>query len=163
MDSFRQLSQPTRVDGSESLRRSERHGCLFQSFVTVELRGRPHSIMRPKHRALSRIFQRMVTTPLTLCLSLRVHSTEPPPAKIMLDWDWPNTALLSLKSAHPDSTRIMLISCPDRAPLWLSGAGRVRACRNLGIEAVASLFSNSLMGDNRNSRPTTIRIPDQRQ
>ena len=32
------------------------------------------SILRSKHRALSRIFQRTVTTPLTLCLSLRVHS-----------------------------------------------------------------------------------------
>ena len=33
------------------------------------------STMRPKHHAPSRIFQRMVATPLILCLSLREHFT----------------------------------------------------------------------------------------
>ena len=36
-------------------------------------------IMQPKDRAFSTIFQRMATTPLSLCLSLRVHSRGPCP------------------------------------------------------------------------------------
>jgi hypothetical protein len=34
--------------------------------------------MQPKYPGPTMVFQRMVTTPLALCLSLRVHSNPPP-------------------------------------------------------------------------------------